>query len=72
MPIGGIHVMGLRTRFRTFERDDLQRRSDPRPSCVAHFVGRRAVILYVVAVHECSLDPVNLKQRPCYLGTARA
>ena len=53
----------MATMLSTFEGDNIERRSDPRLFRLAFNLVRCAVIFDIVALHESSLDPVNLKHR---------
>jgi hypothetical protein len=58
-----IHSRGMRATLGTLKGNDFERRSDPRLLRLPRNVVRCAVIFSVVALHESSLDPVNLKHR---------
>ena len=58
-----VHSRGMRPALGTLKGNDLERRSDPRLLRLPRNVVRCAVIFSVVALHESSLDPVNLKHR---------
>jgi len=54
---------GMGPTFSALKGNDLERRSDPRLLRLPRNLVRCAVIFSVVALHESSLDPVNLKHR---------
>jgi hypothetical protein len=54
---------GMRPLLGTLKGNDIERRSDPRLLRLPRDLVRCAVIFSVVALHESSLDPVNLKHR---------
>ena len=58
-----IDSRGTRSTLGTLEGNDFERRSDPRLPRLPRNVVRCAVIFSVVALHESSLDPLNLKHR---------
>lgn len=58
-----INSRRMGTSLSTLEGDNIERRSDPRLFRLARDMVRCAVIFDVVALHESSLDPVNLRYR---------
>jgi len=58
-----VYSRGMRPAFGTLKGNDFERRSDPRLLRLPRDLVRCAVIFSVVALHESSLDPVNLKHR---------